>query len=171
MSSPNIWKRRRHELEIRSIHWRYSYHNLSNIQLIVYTSTCIYMIVNEVEGDMWDCVQERKSDIGIHTSTCSNMYMCHYWTVHVQMYWDRYEDQIVTGSRSVIWMCLCIPRHIHCSEKPHVHSAMYMYLYTSIQAYFFCNPLYVHVHVCLSDFVIYYPCFPVVILPVCRTYK
>ena len=29
--------------------------------------------------------------------------------------WDGYRDQIVTMLHSVMWVCLCIPGHIHCS--------------------------------------------------------
>ena len=32
-----------------------------------------------------------------------------------RVYRDGYRDQIVTRLHSVMWVCLCIPRHIHCS--------------------------------------------------------
>ena len=31
------------------------------------------------------------------------------------MWSDGYRDQIVTMLHSVMWVCLCIPGHIHCS--------------------------------------------------------
>ena len=31
------------------------------------------------------------------------------------MYSDRYRDHFVTRLHSVMWVCLCSPRHIHCS--------------------------------------------------------
>ena len=40
------------------------------------------------------------------------VYKCTYISV---LEWDGYRDQIVTMLHGVMWVCLCIPGHIHCS--------------------------------------------------------
>ena len=55
---------------------------------------------------------------------------------------DRHRDQIATRLHSVMWECLCIPRHMYCS-------VMALFMHTTIQACFlsfFYNP-------CMSLFI------------------
>ena len=48
---------------------------------------------------------------------------------------DGYRDQIVRMLRSVMWVCLCIPAHIHCSCMQHSNGSV---MHTSIRACFLC---------------------------------
>ena len=46
---------------------------------------------------------------------------------YIRIHRDGYRDQIVTRLHSVMWVCLCIPRRIHCScctAIAHAHSAV-----------------------------------------------
>ena len=66
----------------------------------------------------------------VHKCIITSLKRCDAWVIvllqhTVNFYGVTNRDQIVTRLHSVMWVCLCIPRHIHCSCNTVMAIAMY----------------------------------------------